>query len=161
MNDGTYNLNRESNNIELIFHSITIKNLIHIIQDIHEEEYTINNIPNCHKEIIINTINTNPTGNNSFLIDTTHLLKKGIKQLETGESILPYNDIEFIGDVQYRAMTNLLLIKHETDRFKINTKELESNSESCLNTISDYLKLQLNTLKRLDPTKKIVTIQEF
>lgn len=137
--------------------------LIQQIQHIQEEEYTIKEIPNCDKEKIINTINTNQTKYNSFIIETIHLLKKGINQLKK-ESILPYNDIEYIADVRYIAMANILLIKHEEGRFKNNTKELKSinnNSKSVLNTISDYMELQINTLKRLDPTKKITIIQEF
>lgn len=107
------------------------------------------------------TLNSEATEFNSFLIRTLSFLTEIIEGLEEGNSIVASSVIDIILAFEFTAKNIVLIAEHEKEDLKILSSEMESiliNAKSILNAVETIRKLQTKKLKELTPEELLIAL---
>lgn len=107
------------------------------------------------------TLNSEATEFNSFLIKTLSFLTEIIEGLEEGNSIVASSVIEIILAFDFTAKNIILIAEHEKEDLKILSSEMDSiiiNAKSILNAVETIRELQTKKLKELMPEELLIAL---
>ena len=125
------------------------------------ENYTLEDVPSEVKKEMKETLNSEATEFNSFLIRTLEFLTEIIEGLEEGNSIVASSVIDIILAFEFTAKNIVLIAEHEKEDLKILSSEMDSilvNAKSILNAVETIRKLQTKKLKELTPEELLIAL---
>ena len=141
--------------------SIVATSVIDVILAI---EYSAKNIVvliEQEKEEMKETLNSEATEFNSFLIRTLSFLTEIIEGLEEGNSIVASSVIDIILAFEFTAKNIVLIAEHEKEDLIILSSEMDSiiiNAKSILNAVETIRELQTKKLKELTPEELLIAL---